>query len=272
MFRVGFIGLGTQGGPMARRIVDEGFPLTLWARRPESLEPFSDTAAVAAATPEEVGAASDLVGICVFSDADVEDVVLRRDGVLHGMAPGGVIAIHSTVLPDTMSRLAARAAERKVAVVDAPVSGGGEAASSRTLLLLAGGNEPDVNRCRPVFETFANPVVYLGPLGSGQIAKAVNNLLLAAHMATAYEAFGFARELGLDLPALAEALTHGTGGSAAVGVVAGAGFDVDSLRKNSARYFSKDLEIMLEIAQSREAHTPDSLVDLARRAFDPNEA
>ena len=137
---------------------------------------------------------------------------------------------------------------------------------------MAGGEAQDIARCLPVFETFANPVVQLGPLGSGQIAKAINNLLLAAHMTLALDTFAFARELGLDLPALAEALAHGTGGSKAAGIVAGAGFDGDYLRKNSARYFSKDLEIMLEIAQERAAHTPDSLVDLARRAFDPNEA
>jgi 3-hydroxyisobutyrate dehydrogenase len=272
MLRVGFIGLGSQGAPMARRIVEEGFPLTIWARRPESLEAFADTAAVSVSTPEQVGAASDLVGICVFSDADVEDVVLRADGVLQGMAPGGILAIHSTVHPDTVAHIAKRAAERQVAVLDAPVSGGGPAAASRTLLLIAGGDAADVSRCRPVFETYADPVVHVGPLGSGQIAKAINNLLLAAHMTVALDTFDFARELGLDLPALAEALAHGTGGSKAAGVVASAGFDGAYLRKNSARYFSKDLEIMLEISLERGSPTPDSLVELARRAFDPDAA
>ena len=87
--RAGFIGLGSQGAPMARRIVDAGMPLTIWARRPETLEPFADTAAVGRATPAELAANSDVVGICVVSDADVEDVVLRDDGVLAGMAAGG---------------------------------------------------------------------------------------------------------------------------------------------------------------------------------------
>ena len=102
--RVGFIGLGSQGAAMARRITDEGFPLTIWARRPASVEPFAGTDAVVASTPAELGAASDVVGICVVADADVEDVLLRADGVLAGMAPGGVIAIHSTVHPDTCAR------------------------------------------------------------------------------------------------------------------------------------------------------------------------
>jgi 3-hydroxyisobutyrate dehydrogenase len=124
MSRVGFIGLGSQGGPMARCIVEGGYPLTLWARRPESVEPFGDAAATVVGTPAEVGAASDVVGICVVADADVEDVALRPDGVLAGMAPGGVVAVHSTIHPDTCRRLAEQAAGRGVAVVDAPVSGG----------------------------------------------------------------------------------------------------------------------------------------------------
>ena len=99
--RVGFIGWGSQGGPTARRIVDSGYPLTLWARRPESVEPFSNTAAVVVSTPAEVGARSDILGICVVSDHDVEEVLLRPDGVLAGMTQGGVIAIHSTVHPNT---------------------------------------------------------------------------------------------------------------------------------------------------------------------------
>src|SRR5438093_3735174 len=133
MTRVGFIGLGSQGGPMARRIVEGGFPLTIWARRPELVEPFADTPASVASTPAELGAASDVVGICVMGDADVEDVLLRDDGVLLGMAAGGVVAIHSTIHPDTCRRVADEAARRDVAVIDAPVSGRGGAAAGRRL-------------------------------------------------------------------------------------------------------------------------------------------
>jgi 3-hydroxyisobutyrate dehydrogenase len=129
MVRVGFIGLGSQGAPMAQRIVEAGFPLTLWARRPKTVEPFRDTAASVASTPAGLGAASDIVGICVVADADVEDVLLRSDGVFAGMSPGGIVAIHSTIHPDTCRHLAEQAAERGVAIVDAPVSGGGGAAA-----------------------------------------------------------------------------------------------------------------------------------------------
>ena len=150
MTRVGFIGLGNQGTPIARRIVEHGHQLALWARRPESTAPFADTTATVVPTPADVGAASDVVGICVFTDADVQDVLLGSHGVLAGMAPGGVVAIHSTVLPDTCASLAQHAGERGIAVVDAPVSGGPAAAAAGRLLLMAGGDDaasPPADRC-----------------------------------------------------------------------------------------------------------------------------
>lgn len=267
MTRAGFIGLGRQGAPMARRIVEQGHQLALWARRQESTEPFRDTTATVVPSPAAVGAASDVVGICVFTDADVEEVLLGPHGVLAGMAPGGVIAIHSTVRPDTCSALARRAAEQGVAVVDAPVSGGATAAAAGRLLLMAGGDDAAVARCRPVFETFADPIVHLGAVGTGQMAKVINNLLLATNMAAAMEAFGFAGALGVDEAGLAHALAHGTGGSAAAAIVADAGFDVEYLRVSSAPYFVKDLEVLVGLAEARGVPYPESLIALARRAF-----
>lgn len=110
--RVGFIGLGSQGAPMARRIVAAGYPLTLWARRAASLEPFADTTAKVVETPSELAAVSDLVSICVVGDDDVRQVLDGDNGIFAGLAPGGIIAIHSTVHPDTCCDLAKSAADR----------------------------------------------------------------------------------------------------------------------------------------------------------------
>src|SRR5207302_4846097 len=123
LMRIGFIGLGSQGGPMARRIVEAGYPTTLWARRPASLEPFADTAAKVAGSPAELAAASDLVCLCVVGDTDVEEVAGGENGVLAGINSGGVIAVHSTVHPKTCHQLAKKAGVQDVSVVDAPVSG-----------------------------------------------------------------------------------------------------------------------------------------------------
>jgi 3-hydroxyisobutyrate dehydrogenase-like beta-hydroxyacid dehydrogenase len=267
MTRVGFIGLGSQGAPMARRIVDEGYPLTIWARRAQSVEPFADTPAVVASTPAELGAASDIVGICVVADADVEDVLLRDDGVLAGMAPGGVVAVHSTIHPATCARLADAAAARDVAVVDAPVSGGGFAAADRKLLVMVGGADDDVARCRSVFETYGDPVIHLGPLGSGQMAKLLNNFVFTAQVGVAIDTYAFAERLGVDRGALAEVLAHGSGGSRAAALVAGWGFDGAGGRM-AGPLLRKDVGIMLDVATRAMADEPEFLADIARSTLE----
>jgi 3-hydroxyisobutyrate dehydrogenase-like beta-hydroxyacid dehydrogenase len=262
MTRVGFIGLGSQGGPIARRIAEEGYPLTVWARRRESVEPFREKGARVAATPADLGAASDLVGLCVVADADVEDVLLRSDGVLAGMSSGGIVAIHSTVHPDTCRRVAERAAERGVAIVDAPVSGGGGAAAERKLLVMAGGDAEHVALCRPVFETFADPVIHLGPLGSGQLAKLLNNLVFTAQMTLALDTFSFAERLEMNRAALAQVLASGSGGSRAAAILAASGFDTSRLRQ-AAPLLRKDVGIMLDVARAMGVPEPAAVVALA---------
>jgi 3-hydroxyisobutyrate dehydrogenase len=247
--RAGFIGLGSQGAPIARRIVDGGFPLTIWARRAASLEPYADTAATPAASPAELGAASDVVGICVLADDDVVDVVLRNDGVLAGMAPGGVIAIHSTIHPDTCRRLADAAAARDVRVIDAPVSGGEKIAREGNLLVMVGGDPDALEVARPIFETFGNPIVHLGPLGSGEVAKIVNNFVLTAQFAVALETYDFAEGLGLDKAALGEVLRHGSGRSEAASVVVGLGFDLTNLAAKGP-LLHKDSGLALDLAKA----------------------
>jgi 3-hydroxyisobutyrate dehydrogenase len=110
--KVGFIGLGSQGGPMARRIVEGGYETTLWARSPATLEPFADTPAKVAKSPAELAAASDLVCLCVVADADIEEIAYGEDGLLAAVKPGSVIAVHSTVHPNTCRQLAEKPAPR----------------------------------------------------------------------------------------------------------------------------------------------------------------
>lgn len=253
---------------MARRIVDEGYPLTIWARRAETVEPFGDTAATVATTPAELGAASDIVGICVVADSDVEDVLLRSDGVLAGMSPGGIVAIHSTIHPDTCRRLADQTAEQGVAIVDAPVSGGGGAASERKLLVMAGGEDEYVDRSRPVFETFGDPVIHLGPLGSGQVAKLLNNFVFTAQIAVALETYSFASGLGVGRAALAQVLANGSGGSRAAAILSFTDFDLSGLRQVAAPLLRKDVGLMLDVAGTEGVPEPAALVGLARRALD----
>jgi 3-hydroxyisobutyrate dehydrogenase-like beta-hydroxyacid dehydrogenase len=265
--RVGFVGLGSQGGPIARAIVDAGHPLTLWARRPQSLEPYADTKAATAATPAELGAASDLVGVCVVADADVEQVLLGPDGVLSGMAPGGIVAIHSTIHPDTCRSLAEKAAERGIALVDAPVSGGGGAAAAGRLLVMAGGEEKDVERCRPVFESFGDPILHLGPVGAGQTAKLINNFVFTAQVGLAMDTYALADALGVDRAAVARVLTSGSGGSRAAGILAASGFDTTGLRTVALPLLTKDVRLTLDLLSRTDAARP-RLADLADATLD----
>jgi 3-hydroxyisobutyrate dehydrogenase-like beta-hydroxyacid dehydrogenase len=253
--RVGFIGLGSQGAPMARRTVEAGFATTLWARRPATLAAFADTTARRATSPVELAAASDLVCVCVVDDADVEQVVMGEQGVLRGLRRGGVIAVHSTVHPDTCRRLAERAEVHGVSVVDAPVSGGGKAAAEGRLLVMAGGESGTVAYCRKVFETFGDPVVHMGPLGSGQIAKLLNNLLFTANLATAADTLALAPEFGIDRGALAEVVLHGSGASFALDRVRAAGGTLDRLAECAGPLLRKDVRLLADLADTVGAPT-----------------
>jgi 3-hydroxyisobutyrate dehydrogenase len=254
--RVGFIGLGSQGAPMARRIIEAGYPVTLWARRPASLEPFAGTTADAAASPAELAAVSDLVCVCVVSDADVEDVVAGERGVLAGLVKGtgrwagggGVIAVHSTVHPGTCRRLAGQAGARGVRLIDAPVSGGGPAAAEGRLLVMAGGEPGAVEFCRPVFATYADPVLHLGPVGSGQLAKLLNNVLFTAHLATAASVLALGQALDVNPGRLAEVVSHASGSSFALARIADAGGTLDRIASYAGPLLEKDVRLMADIA------------------------
>ena len=246
--RVGFIGLGSQGAPMARRIVDAGYPVTLWARRPATLEPFADTPAKLAGSPADLAASSDLVCICVVGDADVEQVVAGERGVLAGLGAAGVIAVHSTVHPDTCRRLAGRAEAQGMRLIDAPVSGGGPAAAEGRLLVMAGGDAETVAYCRPVLATYGDPVVHLGPVGSGQLTKLLNNLLFTAHLATAASALTLGQALGVDPGRLADVMSHGSANSFALARIGDAGGTLDRIAAFAGPLLQKDVRLMAEIA------------------------
>jgi 3-hydroxyisobutyrate dehydrogenase-like beta-hydroxyacid dehydrogenase len=267
LVRVGFIGLGSQGAPMARRIAEGGFPLTLWARRQESLEPFGDTAARNAATPAAVAEASSIVCLCVTGDEDVKEVALGADGVLAGMASGGILVVHSTVHPETCIHLRGQAAEYGVSFLDAPVSGGGAAAEKGALLVMVGGEAAVLDRVRPVLATFGEPILHLGDVGAGQTAKLVNNLVFTAQIALSLEMFAFVDELGLDRAATAQVFEHGSGASRAATILSASGFDIRRLGQVAGKLLRKDLNLIANVASRQQVAPPDSVVRLAEKAL-----
>jgi 3-hydroxyisobutyrate dehydrogenase len=262
--RVGFIGLGSQGGPMARRIIEAGYPVTLWARRPATLEPFAATSAKTAGSPAELAAASDLVCVCVRDDADTEEVV---EAVLGGLAAGGVIAVHSTVHPDTCRRLAERATASGVRLIDAPVSGGGPAAEAGRLLVMVGGDEETVEFCRPVFASYGDPIVHLGPVGAGQVTKLLNNAAFTAHLGVAVSLLALGRSLGVDQLRLADVISHGSGRSFALERVASAGGTLARIGEHAGHLLRKDVQLIADVAAAGDGERGATMLAAADAAL-----
>jgi 3-hydroxyisobutyrate dehydrogenase len=216
--KIGFVGLGDMGGAMVRRIIDAGWPTVLWARRPAALEPFAETGVTFAPSLAALAEQVDLIGICVWSDDDVREIVTGEHGILAGCRPGTIVAIHSTVSPATCRELAEFARTSGVELLDAPVTGGRTVALVGGLTTAVGGASATVTRCRPVFEAFAETVIHVGEVGSGQHAKLLNNALLAANIALADDALTMGIRMGLDETALLAVLQSGSGRSFALDV------------------------------------------------------
>jgi 3-hydroxyisobutyrate dehydrogenase-like beta-hydroxyacid dehydrogenase len=219
--RVGFVGLGDIGEPMAHRIIEAGFPVTLWARREASLDPFRGTAFRRAETLAGLGRDSDVAGVCVFGEDDVSQVVMGEGGILSGMAAGGVILVHSTVSVEFVVDLERRCAPHGVTVLDAPISGFRARATSGRLTVMVGGPAATFEAVRPVLEAFGSHVVRLGATGSGVKMKALNQALLFANISSAALALDGGRRLGLDEAATETVLRSASGGSFGLDLLVG---------------------------------------------------
>jgi 3-hydroxyisobutyrate dehydrogenase len=213
--RIGFIGLGDQGGPMAEMLLADGHEVHVWARRVEVVQVFAGRGARCHAAPAELAAAVDLVGLCVTADADVLEVA-EQGGLLAALAPGSVLAIHSTVSPAVCSRLAEQAAPRAVAVIDAPVSGSGTAARERRLLMMTGGDAHAAERIKQAYSGFCRPILHMGVLGSALHAKFINNTLMGANLELARYALAAGERFGIGREQLRDALLAGVARSYAM--------------------------------------------------------
>jgi 2-hydroxy-3-oxopropionate reductase len=204
MERIGFIGLGIMGAPMARNLVAAGYELTVHNRSPRALE-----GATKAESPQAVAERSDVVITMLPDSPDVEAVVLGEHGVIAGIRPGAVVIDMSTVTPATARRLHAALGERGVEALDAPVSGGEPAARSGQLSIMVGGGEDAVERARPLFDVLGKATTHVGPPGAGQVAKAANQVVVALTIQAVAEALLLAQRSGVDAARVREALLGG---------------------------------------------------------------
>ncbi len=206
---IGFIGLGLMGRPMAINIARGEHTLHLWARRAASLEPFAQFGAHAHVSPAEVAKHADMVFTMVADAPDVEQVTLGEGGVAEGARPGLIVVDMSTIAPAAAQRIGARLAVQGLEFLDAPVSGGEVGAINATLSIMVGGAAAAFAKAQPVFACMGKNIVHVGPAGTGQVAKACNQIVTGMGVAAVAEAFNFARKSGADVARVREALMGG---------------------------------------------------------------
>ena len=203
--RAGFIGLGNQGKPIAAHLAPAGFETTVYDIAEAPVRELVAGGARAAATPREVGERSDVIGICVPADDHVRAVAYGESGLLAGVKPGAVIAIHSTILPSTAVELALAAKPLGVSVIDACVTGGAVRAQQKQITYMVGGDAEALEKARPVLECSSSKIIHAGELGSGAKLKLCINLVTYIQWAAAFESFQLARAIGLRQEVLEEA-------------------------------------------------------------------
>lgn len=246
--QLGFIGLGIMGRPMALNLKRAGAALYVYARRAESLTPLTAAGAIACASPAEVARQADVVFTMVSDTADVEQVILGGDGVIEGARAGSVVVDMSTISPAATRRMAARLAERGIAMLDAPVSGGEQGAIDGALSIMAGGPAAAFERVRPWFERLGRNIVHIGESGAGQVCKACNQVVIGHTLTGVGEALLLARASGVDPARVREALLGGFAQSRVLEVHGRRMLEGDYAPGFKARLHQKDMRIVLEAA------------------------
>lgn len=254
--RIGFAGLGTMGAPMAANLARAGFALTVWNRTPGRAGDLVALGASEVASAAELGASADIVVTCLTDSPQVESVLFGESGLAAGLAAGSLVIDCSTISPLKVTEFAARLAERGIALIDAPVTGGSEGARLATLTILVGGADEDVARAEGVLAAMGRSVTHLGPVGAGQWAKAVNQVILAGTYLGVAEGVVLALKAGLDAQRVIGALAGGAAGSWVLSNRSGRMIEDDYPIGFKIELHRKDLGIGLELAKGVGAVLP----------------
>lgn len=269
--RVGFIGLGDQGAPMATAIAEK-FDLHVWARRAVSFDALGDARHVKEANPVELAAKVDLLCLCLRGDADLQDLLADRS-LLQAMGKGSIVINHATGDPSEAEAFEQLVEEQGVQFLDAPVSGGRPGAEARSLTCFVGGHADALDRSRAVIACHSTHIVSMGMAGSGQMAKLCNNALTVSNMRNVVEVFGMAAKLGVSLSGLRDAFAHSSGGSfilQALGtkVTAGNAAHIAELNRVDVEEFAEAMRrkgVDPRAIQEWAAKGPDGMEALVRR-------
>lgn len=247
--KVAFIGMGTMGAPMALNLLKAGHKVTVHNRTREKEAAVAAAGARRAASPAEAAEGAEVVIICVSDTPDLDRVTLGESGVIHGAAPGTVVVDMSTVSPGATRRIAAALRERGVHMIDAPVSGGSEGARKGTLSIMVGGEEADLDKVRPALEAMGNTITHVGPIGSGQLAKAINQIVVAGTYWGVAEGMALGLKAGLDMQKVVQAVGGGAAGSWAMTNRSGNMINNSYPLGFKVRLHRKDLNIALAVAR-----------------------
>lgn len=264
--RVGFIGLGIMGKPMAQNLLSAGYPLTVHSRSTGPVDEMVAAGATRGASPQHVAGASDVIITMLPDTQDVESVLFGGEGLASGAAAGSLVIDMSTIDPGPARAFAARLAERSVAMVDAPVSGGEKGAIEGTLSIMIGGAEADVARAKPLFDVLGSTIVHVGGNGAGQVCKACNQLVVGATIEAVAEALSLAERSGVDPAKVREALLGGFAGSKILEVHGQRMLDRTYEPGFRARLHAKDAGIVLKAAADSGAPVPSFQVVAAQFA------
>lgn len=246
--RIGFIGLGIMGRPMASNLLRAGYPLWVYARRPEAMQPLTEMGAHSCHSLQHVAESTDIIITMVADTADVKQVVLGENGILSGCRAESVVIDMSTISPDVTRVIARQLAECQVEMLDAPVSGGEKGAIDGTLSIMVGGKASIFERVRPLLEILGKNIIHVGDHGAGQITKACNQLVVAQNINAVAEALLLAAGAGADPARVRDALLGGFAGSRVLDVHGQRMLERDFEPGFRASLHQKDLRIAMEMA------------------------
>ena len=247
--RIGFIGLGLMGKPMVRNLMKSGFELIVHNRSRAAVDELVSEGAKPAASPKEAAASADVIITMLPEDPHVADVVGGPDGVIESIQPDSVLVDMSTISPTTARRLAQMVASRGAHMLDAPVSGGVEAATDATLTIMVGGNAEIFERVLPVFQKLGKNINHIGDHGAGQVTKAANQIIVALTLQAVAEAFIFAKKSGVDPAKVRRAIMGGYAQSRILELHGQRMLERNFQPGGKVRFHRKDLEIVLSVAK-----------------------
>jgi 2-hydroxy-3-oxopropionate reductase len=207
--RIGFIGLGIMGRPMAKNILSKGFPLSVYNRSSGAVEELAKLGAGACRSARDVAERSEVILTCLPDSPDVEQVILGANGVLEGAHPGSIIADMSTIAPQVSIRIAEEAAKKGVQMLDAPVSGGDKGAIAGTLSIMVGGAKEAFNACLDIFQAMGRTIVHVGGVGAGGYTKLANQIMVALQLEAMAEGLVLGAKAGVDPALMVEAIGAG---------------------------------------------------------------